>query len=159
MEEHRTSAAQSAALWLVAVGLVLTGYGAWEQWGTDLVAWHNQQEAMNDLANGWPDPDDAKPGQTIAVLRIPAFGEDFKVPQVYQSYGDATQINLEAMLRVQLYFGGIIGIHAEVGPVLAIIDEGGGVLGDSWYGTPEGVYFDIPSDLLLASFGVVVYLP
>lgn len=82
MEEHRTSSAQSAALWLIAVGLVLTGYGAWEQWGTNLVAWHNQQEAMNDLANGWPNPDDAKPGQTIAVLRIPAFGPDFEVPVI-----------------------------------------------------------------------------
>jgi len=60
VDEHRTPAAQSAALWLIAVGLVLTGYGAWEQWGTNLVAWHNQQEAMNDLATGWPNPDDAK---------------------------------------------------------------------------------------------------
>jgi len=82
VDEHRTPAAQSAALWLIAVGLVLTGYGAWEQWGTNLVAWHNQREAMNDLATGWPNPDDAKPGQTIAVLRIPAFGPDFKVPVI-----------------------------------------------------------------------------
>jgi sortase A len=82
VDEQRPSAVYSAALWLIAAGLVLVGYGAWERWGTNVVAWHNQQEAVADLTDGWRDPDDAKIGQAMALLRIPALGADYEVPIV-----------------------------------------------------------------------------
>ena len=82
MDEQRPSASYNAALWLIAVGLVLVGYGAWERWGTNVVAWHNQREAVADLTDGWRDPDDAKIGQAMALLRIPALGADYEVPIV-----------------------------------------------------------------------------
>ncbi len=82
VNDQRPSGVYSAALWLIAIGLVLVGYGAWERWGTNLVAYHNQQEAVNDLTDGWRDPDDAKLGQAMALLRIPEFGARFEVPIV-----------------------------------------------------------------------------
>ena len=78
-------------------------------------------------------------------------------PQVYQITGSATQFNIELPLRAQIYFADMLAVHAEVGPVLAIIGEGGGVLGESWAGVSQGVYLDLPATSLVATFGVIAY--
>jgi hypothetical protein len=81
-----------------------------------------------------------------------------KLPQVGEGNNSAIQFNIEAMLRAEYYFGGILSVHAEVGPVIAIIGEGGGVLGESWQSTSEGFYLEIPLFNLVAGFGVTIYL-
>lgn len=68
----------------------------------------------------------------------------------------ATQFNIEAPLRAQIYFADILAVHAEVGPVLGIVDSGGGVL-DNWGDKSEGVWLDLPAVNVLATVGVTVY--
>jgi hypothetical protein len=80
-----------------------------------------------------------------------------KLPQVGEG-SSAVQLNIEAMLRAEYYFAGIMSVHAEVGPVLAIINEGGGVLGESWQSTSQGIYLEVPLFNLIAGFGVTIYL-
>lgn len=75
-------------------------------------------------------------------------------PQVYAS-GDTTQINIEVPLRAQIYFADILAVHAEVGPVLAIVGDGGTILGD--ISASKGTYLFLPTTTLLASFGVTLY--
>lgn len=72
------------------------------------------------------------------------------------SSGDATQFNIEAPLRVQLYFAEILALHAEIAPVLGIVDSGGGVL-DNWTDKSEGIYLDLPAVNVLATVGVTIY--
>jgi hypothetical protein len=80
-----------------------------------------------------------------------------KIPQVIEG-GSSTQFNVEAMFRAEYYFAGILSIHAEVGPVLAFVGENGGVLGESWQSTSQGLYFELPLFQLLAGFGATIYL-
>ncbi len=82
-------------------------------------------------------------------------GELGKVPQVYPGTGSATQFNIEAVMRVQLYLG-ILALQAEVGPVIAVLGDGGGVLGD-WRGRSQGFYIDLPNHNLIYSIGAVIY--
>lgn len=79
-----------------------------------------------------------------------------KLPQVYGSSDSASQINLEFLARVQIYLG-MLSLHAEFGPVLAILPDSSGVIGDSWQSVRKGVYFDLPSTNLLANFGAIIY--
>jgi sortase A len=67
-------------LWLVAFGLVLVGYGAWEYWGTTILAKHNQHETVEELIDAWSDPDNPVPDGAMALMRIPAFGDNFVMP-------------------------------------------------------------------------------
>jgi hypothetical protein len=69
---------------------------------------------------------------------------------------DATQFNIEAPLRAQIYFAEILALHAEVGPVLGIVGDGGGVL-DGWGDKGKGVWLDLPAVNVLATVGVTVY--
>lgn len=70
--------------------------------------------------------------------------------------GDATQFNIEVPLRAEIYFAEILSLHAEVGPVLGIVDEGGGVLA-GWKDKPKGTYLDLPAVNVLATVGVTIY--
>lgn len=70
----------AAGLWLVAVGVLLVGYGAWEYWGTTILAKHQQHETVEELIDAWSDPDKPMPDGAFALMRIPAFGDDFVVP-------------------------------------------------------------------------------
>lgn len=67
-------------LWLVTGGLVLVGYGAWEYWGTNILAKHNQSETVEDLIAAWSDSDNPVPDGAMALMRIPRFGDDFVMP-------------------------------------------------------------------------------
>lgn len=82
-------------------------------------------------------------------------GGGAKLPQTYGSGDSATQFNIEGVLRTELYLG-MLSIHAEVGPVISIIGENGGVF-ESDASLGKGFYISIPSQTLLASFGVIIY--
>jgi sortase A len=58
---------------LVAVGLGFIGYFAWQYWGTNYVAKQNQAAILEDWDNGID-------GNTIGLLRVPRFGDDYEVP-------------------------------------------------------------------------------
>lgn len=74
---------------LLATGLVGGGWYLWEYVGTTVVAHHRQQQIVDDLHARW-DSDGARDptaggvtgswGTAYAVVRIPAFGEDYAVP-------------------------------------------------------------------------------
>ncbi len=81
-----------AALGLVLVGLSLLGYVGWQYWGTNVVARQQQGEITEDLLSSWgagPAAEDllgpqgsADLGDALALVRIPAFGDDFVVPVI-----------------------------------------------------------------------------
>jgi sortase A len=81
-----------AALALVLVGLSLLGYVGWQYWGTNIVSRHQQSEVTQDLLSSWggdPAVEDllgpqgsADLGDALALVRIPAFGDDFVVPVI-----------------------------------------------------------------------------
>lgn len=78
-----------AGIWLVTVGLVLIGYGAWEYWGTNILAKHNQEQTVEELIDAWSDEDSPVPDGAMALLRIPAFGDDYVMP-VLEGIEDST---------------------------------------------------------------------
>jgi sortase A len=72
-----------AGLLLIAVGLVLIGYVAWQFYGTNVVARHHRDEVLGELHRAWDDGEtDARTGRGRAeeVIRIPRFGKGYEVP-------------------------------------------------------------------------------
>ena len=74
---------------MVLVGLVLLGWCAWQVWGTTAVSQARHREVVADLERTWagstrPSPEDAVVatdfGDATAIVRIPAFGDDYAVP-------------------------------------------------------------------------------
>lgn len=57
---------------MVAAGLAMVAWFAWQYWGTNVVAQQKQQEILAD----WTKTD------AIGVLRVPRFGDDYEVPIV-----------------------------------------------------------------------------
>lgn len=55
---------------MIAAGLAIVAWFAWQYWGTNVVAQQKQQEILDD----WTHTD------AIGVLRVPRFGKDFEVP-------------------------------------------------------------------------------
>ena len=80
--DRSPSGLQSIGLWLMAVGILLVGYSVWETWGTDLLAKYQQHETVDDLLDAWRDPASPVPDGAVALLRVPAFGDDFVVPVI-----------------------------------------------------------------------------
>lgn len=85
-------------LGLVAAGLVLLGYVAWQFFGTNIVSARHQREAVAALQRDWRegpattiDGKDgaAEPrlGQATALIRIPRFGDDYVMP-VFEGVAD-----------------------------------------------------------------------
>jgi sortase A len=80
------------ALALVLVGLALLGYVGWQYWGTNAVSKARQGEVTQDLLSAWNgDPavadllgpqGSADLGDALALVRIPAFGDDYVVPVI-----------------------------------------------------------------------------
>lgn len=69
---------------LVLAGLGLLGYVAWQYFGTNIVAKHEQAQIRDDLVKSWDKPaakDPVMPGDAIGLLRVPRFGDD-EVPIV-----------------------------------------------------------------------------
>jgi len=81
-----------AALALVLAGLSLLGYVGWQYWGTNWLARQDQAEVTQDLLSAWRgDPavdvpvgplGAADPGDAMALVRIPRFGQRFVVPVI-----------------------------------------------------------------------------
>jgi sortase A len=81
-----------AGLGLVLVGLSLLGYVGWQYWGTNIVSGQKQDTVTQDLLSSWvgdPAVEDllgpqgsAEIGDALALVRIPAFGDDFVVPVI-----------------------------------------------------------------------------
>jgi sortase A len=81
-----------AGLGLVLVGLSLLGYVGWQYWGTNIVSAQKQDTVTQDLLSSWggdPAVEDllgpqgsAEIGDALALVRIPAFGDDFVVPVI-----------------------------------------------------------------------------
>lgn len=99
-EPARPSRRRSVTFWvgvlLVLSGVGMLGYVAWEMWGTTIVAKQTQQRLVEELDEEWS----VAPGSTIeqaepevpigdgmALIRIPAFGDDYVVP-VLHGIGD-----------------------------------------------------------------------
>ena len=70
-------------LLLIAVGVVLLGYVAWELFGTNVVAHRHRDQVLGELHRAWDaGGTDARTGRGTAgsVIRIPRFGTGYAVP-------------------------------------------------------------------------------
>ncbi|NLT31659.1 MAG: class E sortase [Propionibacterium sp.] len=71
---------------LIIGGLVAIGWVGWQYWGTNITSRQAFDEETRGLRDAWQDPaaepaDGPRiPGDAIALLRIPAFGDDYEVP-------------------------------------------------------------------------------
>ena len=72
-----------AGIALIAVGLVLLGYVAWQLYGTNVVAHRHRDQVLGQLHRAWRGGDaevSTGRGTTRAQIRIPRFGKDYAVP-------------------------------------------------------------------------------
>ena len=86
----RRSAGRRAAFWLgitmVAAGLALLGWLAWQFWGTNYVSEQHQRQLTQQLEQQWRkggeqlSPKRVPEGQASALVRIPRFGKNYVVP-------------------------------------------------------------------------------
>ncbi|MGH1561272.1 class E sortase [Mumia sp. DW29H23] len=71
---------------LVLAGVGMLGYVGWQYFGTNIISKQQQAELRDDLVKSWdaPEADDATvvPGDAIALMRVPRFGDDYEVPVV-----------------------------------------------------------------------------
>lgn len=68
---------------LIAAGLAVLAWVAWQFWGTNWQSERRQGEVLSALDDGWTDGQDVVRtdfGNASAILRIPRFGKDFEVP-------------------------------------------------------------------------------
>lgn len=67
----------------ILTGLVMVGYVSWQLWGTNYVSHKRQAATIENLRQAWRDgvPQvTSEHGTANAVVRIPAFGDDYAVP-------------------------------------------------------------------------------
>lgn len=70
-------------LGLIAAGLAILAWVAWQFWGTNWQSERRQGEVRRALLDGWADGNDVVRtdfGNASAILRIPRFGDDYSVP-------------------------------------------------------------------------------
>jgi sortase A len=68
---------------LLVAGLGLAAYLAWEYWGTTWVSERRHSAVIDDLEQGWSSGEtvaEVSAGEATAIVRIPAFGDDYAVP-------------------------------------------------------------------------------
>lgn len=80
---------------LLAAGLVMLGYVAWQLYGTNYLSRQEQAKAVEEVRESWAQP--AKPaaqardtgpeGMATALIRIPRFGRDYEMP-VFEGTSD-----------------------------------------------------------------------
>jgi len=82
---------------LVLGGLGMLGYVAWQFYGTNIVSKQQQQRTVDDLTSEWSveqstsveaEPKKVSLGDAMALIRIPAFGDDYVIP-VLEGIGDS----------------------------------------------------------------------
>jgi len=82
---------------LVLGGLGMLGYVAWQFYGTNIVSKQQQQRTVDDLTSEWSveqstsveaEPKKVPLGDAMALIRIPAFGDDYVIP-VLEGIGDS----------------------------------------------------------------------
>ncbi len=81
-----------AGIALMLAGLSLLGYVAWQYWGTNIIAKREHAAIRDDIRERWSNPSaeevlgpDAAAGalgSADALIRIPAFGDDYEVPMI-----------------------------------------------------------------------------
>ena len=101
---HKRRAGRGFSFWLglvlVLAGLGMLGYVGWQMYGTNIVSRQAQERIVEDLTEQWavapdttidgepaPDPAGVPLGDASALIRIPAFGDDYIVP-VLEGIGD-----------------------------------------------------------------------
>ncbi|WP_082605794.1 sortase domain-bontaining protein [Nocardioides sp. Root190] len=70
-------------LGLIAAGLAILAWVAWQFWGTNWQSERRQGDVRRALLDGWADGNDVVRtdfGNASAILRIPRFGDDYVVP-------------------------------------------------------------------------------
>ncbi|MET0837775.1 MAG: class E sortase [Marmoricola sp.] len=71
---------------LVVAGVLVLGYVGWQVWGTTWVAKREQREITGSLEQQWTEggarlqPEYVPRGEASALVRIPAFGQEYVVP-------------------------------------------------------------------------------
>ena len=68
---------------LVLAGLVVLAWVGWQYVGTNVVSHHRQAAIVDDLEQGWTDGQSevaAAGTKAEALVRIPAFGDDYEMP-------------------------------------------------------------------------------
>lgn len=83
----RTTQRRRPAFWigcgLIAAGLAVLGWVAWQFWGTNWVSHQRQGDVREALADGWGQGSDVVRtdfGNASAIVHIPRFGKDYAVP-------------------------------------------------------------------------------
>ena len=80
-QQRRRGAGFWAGLALIAAGVVLLGYVAWQFFGTNVVSHHKQQQIVADTEHIWSGKTAARDLHGAeALVRIPAFGKKYVVP-------------------------------------------------------------------------------
>lgn len=70
-------------LLLVVAGLAVLGWLGWQFWGTNWVSQREHRQIADRLETGWDEGQveiDARGTSTAALLRVPRFGDDYRVP-------------------------------------------------------------------------------
>ncbi|SEB75721.1 sortase A [Nocardioides exalbidus] len=73
---------------LVVAGLALGAYVAWQVWGTNVVSQRTHRALVDDVQKSWDEGAAGAAGAAVetdkgtvsAIVRIPAFGDDYAVP-------------------------------------------------------------------------------
>ena len=68
---------------LIAAGLAILAWVAWQFWGTNWQSQRRHTEVREALVDGWSEGQDVVRtdfGNASAILRVPRFGKDFQVP-------------------------------------------------------------------------------
>lgn len=80
------------AFGLLAIGVCLAGYLAWQLWGTNWVSHRKHERIVEEVRRDWtvaagstltvsePPTVEVREGEVSALLRIPEFGDDYVVP-------------------------------------------------------------------------------
>jgi sortase A len=86
---------------MIAAGVLVLAWVAWEFWGTNWVSHHRQDEVRSQLQDGWADGHDTVQtdfGKASAILHVPRFGKDYAVPVLEGSDDDVLAAGIGHML-------------------------------------------------------------
>ena len=96
---RRFSIRRAIGVLLLLAGLGVLGYGAWQYWGTNIVAKQHHAEEKRLIADAWGQ---GKDGNAIGLLRVPRFGKDYEVP-IVRGFDDKALADHYAALAPGLY--------------------------------------------------------